>query len=664
MIFLFNTDHLTGAHEMRIQLTGEKMNCSNCGTEFNADSEFCHVCSAPVNVEHTESSPPVPEEAIEEATEETTEETPKVATEEALEEAAEQPPSAQAAKSKNSRILRIVIPIAAVFLLAVSITTLFFTTDIFRSPAPAQQIQGTGFDTPEQAVLAYLEALRDTDIRRMMSIFAIESYNYDIESAVNQTGGFLTWSSPLPNVNEFVKALNMESRRILAAYSISQQNSNLYMADIDKLPPSFQSIDGSVPYVIEINRDSAEISAFVDSVRDYLDSTRFSTLEVLGFIPLEVLTDYCTDLNFNFMRVQYEQIVAQIEADEVTGSVAVFEMGGEKYIFSPDLVNYQGKWYILHLSGVLTRSAFAEIEPSILEHSASIFPIPGEFSNDFMAHLVQIELKMTPSKKTNSASEKAEGEGFETPEEAVETYIASFRDSDLKKMISTFAIESFVSNMDFETYLYETGAFMPWGRIYLDDNEFEYALNVELQRSDVANTIFAKYRYLCLSDLSKAPDPGYLTLDGSFYRATIGVDKDNEAEVSAFMDWISEIFDSLPLHSIKLHGFIPRESLVGSFLSENDLYEIIYEENRRAEVFGADMVIGCIAVMELDGDMLLFSPDTIRYGDKWYIISLSGGVTSNMLNMVLNPTGSFTFGEIMPIPAALYDVYPSLLTQE
>ena len=97
------------------------------------------------------------------------------------------------------------------------------------------------------------------------------------------------------------------------------------------------------------------------------------------------------------------------------------------------------------------------------------------------------------------------------------------------------------------------------------------------------------------------------------------------------------------------------------FLSEGDLESIADEESRRAEAIGADMVTGCIAVVEMGGDMFLFSPDTVRYGSKWYIRSLSDGAVSVALYSKLDPCAVFSMGGILPMPAALNDMLPSLL---
>ena len=91
------------------------------------------------------------------------------------------------------------------------------------------------------------------------------------------------------------------------------------------------------------------------------------------------------------------------------------------------------------------------------------------------------------------------------------------------------------------------------------------------------------------------------------------------------------------------------------------LRSIADEESRRAEAIGADMVTGCIAVVEMGGDMFLFSPDTVRYGSKWYIRSLSDGAVSGAFYSKLDPGAVFSMGGIFPMPAALNDMLPSLL---
>ena len=54
---------------------------------------------------------------------------------------------------------------------------------------------------------------------------------------------------------------------------------------------------------------------------------------------------------------------------------------------------------------------------------------------------------------SQSTAIKLEGSGFHTPEEAVLAYLEGLNRGDATEMLSTFAIESYVDNMDAENYL-------------------------------------------------------------------------------------------------------------------------------------------------------------------------------------------------------------------
>lgn len=45
---------------------------------------------------------------------------------------------------------------------------------------------------------------------------------------------------------------------------------------------------------------------------------------------------------------------------------------------------------------------------------------------------------------------KMEGDGFDTPEEALTAYIEAFKKMDMNGMISVYAMESFLENLDLE----------------------------------------------------------------------------------------------------------------------------------------------------------------------------------------------------------------------
>ena len=521
--------------------------------------------------------------------------------------------------------------------------------------------EGSGFDTPEGAVLEYLEALSEADPVRMLSTFAIESYSYDFEAAISQTGVFSTWTAPLPNVNDFVKAMNIENRRNKAATSIFRQNRNFRMSDLDNLPPSLLWESGpGIREAVKLNRDKTEISNLVDSVKHCLSSLPLSTLKVLGFIPLQALNDYAPEGNQKYWENEFAMKAAQIRADKLTACAALFELGGNRYLFCPDLVKYGKKWYIEQLNGSIVSSLFSDLDTAVLKKSEGILPLPDELWLDYRAKLVPIQTEPILAGTRKSGSEKIEGKGFDSAEEAAAAYLDAFRDEDLERMISAFAIESFVKNIDMETYLYVFGYFQPWGPVFLDDNGFESAMNLEWRRNWVAESISTKYRHLSLSDPETLPDSSYLVPSGDALYAKLDVGR-SKKEVAAFTKWLNRCFTTLPIKTLKLIGFIPRISLEDSLLAKSDLEAIEKEEQERAERIGADTLISCVALFELASDLYLFTPDTVCYEGKWFICSLGGDTSRKLLGNFGFGVDEYMSGGIIPLPKELYDKCSALL---
>ena len=54
-----------------------------------------------------------------------------------------------------------------------------------------------------------------------------------------------------------------------------------------------------------------------------------------------------------------------------------------------------------------------------------------------------------------------EGPGYDSPEEAVTAYLEAMKKGDARGMLSTFAIETYVAEMDAQAYLERMWAFTP-----------------------------------------------------------------------------------------------------------------------------------------------------------------------------------------------------------
>lgn len=96
-----------------------------------------------------------------------------------------------------------------------------------------------------------------------------------------------------------------------------------------------------------------------------------------------------------------------------------------------------------------------------------------------------------------SGGSMIEGEGFDSPEDAIRTYIESYGKTDISELYKCFAIESSVNNLTVENlldysefYSYYSPAKLP---IYGDESR---RIAIEYRKSEVNKIIFSHYRVL------------------------------------------------------------------------------------------------------------------------------------------------------------------------
>ena len=206
-----------------------------------------------------------------------------------------------------------------------------------QSNASLQTPERASFDSPEDAVIAYLEGLRYSDLDRMIGAFALESYveNYNFEALLNRVRVY----SPaleirMPNANALVTAMNIENRRARIVDGIIFQY--ILLSD-----PEFNM---TAPHVIE----DGQAGEFVSRFNESLNAPTLNSIEVLGFIPPEALMElYLSEANQSNIMRQAEVL----GADQLISRVAVFEMDGNKYLLLVDAVEYSERWYISQLGG-------------------------------------------------------------------------------------------------------------------------------------------------------------------------------------------------------------------------------------------------------------------------------------------------------------------------
>ena len=149
-------------------------------------------------------------------------------------------------------------------------------------------VEQVGFDSPEEAVISFLEGLRVLDYPQMIG--AMSDYLPAVREATDA-------------VARFVARLN---------------------------------------YTIEAH----QTSEFQIPVELY----EFQSLEILGFVPPEALTEqYTLGAEIRIMGHRAEMW----GVDRVEGRVAIFELGGEKLMLIVEVSEVDGKWSIFDFGGTL-----------------------------------------------------------------------------------------------------------------------------------------------------------------------------------------------------------------------------------------------------------------------------------------------------------------------
>ena len=202
-------------------------------------------------------------------------------------------------------------------------------------------IEGPGFATPEEAAEAYLNGLRDQDVNAMLSAFAVESYaaHYDFAALVERLKSYQpSFEMRLPGINEYTRQLNIEGRRSQLASQIIIQYLNYTAPDV---------LNNYSPVILE---DATAIAEFLEEFENATQDYVFADIEITGTIQPEDMSDmYLSEANQRNIALQAKTFGA--EADDVENVIITFEANGHKWLFCPQAVRYDGKWYLQSLQG-------------------------------------------------------------------------------------------------------------------------------------------------------------------------------------------------------------------------------------------------------------------------------------------------------------------------
>ena len=224
-----------------------------------------------------------------------------------------------------------------------------------------------------------------------------------------------------------------------------------------------------------------------------------------------------------------------------------------------------------------------------------------------------------------------EGPGFDTPEDAVLYYLAGLKNLDIDQTLGAFAWETQAAHYSFRDQIIRAKGMDPVmvpGMPFSDD--FSTAANVECMRNLVINGIYTALEIYMLGE-------NHWT---SSLTGTISISE--EADADAYL----ELFDPEKLRRLtemdNVRFYDPDVVTDGKFSMNVASDSPKRQENYQKQIrmYGADEIQYRVAAAEVGDDALVVMPTIARYGDRWYLVSYSG-VVSTILGIDMNRQAFF-----------------------
>lgn len=221
-------------------------------------------------------------------------------------------------------------------------------------------------------------------------------------------------------------------------------------------------------------------------------------------------------------------------------------------------------------------------------------------------------LTADPSPGPSAGADQAFLAGFETPEAAVQAYLAGVKDADLGQVLASSAVTELAARVDFVAWVDRIRAWMPFQAPAPATDPFLVGLTQAQQTAQLlGQTRMLVYGLLTDADLEGAP----VMADG------------------AWAETFQAQLDLSRLAGLTVGAIAPSDP---EHMASDRYKEAMAKQ---AVVWGADEITERVAAVALEGREALVGFTLIRYGDAWKVLSQS----SPMANLPV--TGAPVFGE-------------------
>nr|WP_314458918.1 hypothetical protein [uncultured Clostridium sp.] len=298
-----------------------------------------------------------------------------------------------------------------------------------------------GFDSPESAVTAYLEGLRDGDFNRMRDTFA-ENINTD---------------------------------------DIRRQYTILCGLELDAEGP------------VSI-KNSEDAKQFMEKIESHMKAVDFGSMKLLGFAAQEDLVDADYEQNYQELLKKAAQ---DNYGEKMVSCVAAIEVGGIKYILIFDVIEKNGRWFNNRLGGVYARMGGLE------GYAAGTIPLEADDDEMLIQLIPDFNKNLLKPKEVSDTgipeSVRIEAEGFDSPQLAAKAYLDNLAGSDPDKALKTFALESYVDHYNFQAALESSGGYDTEQLFALPAvNNFIRDINIEKRKTEIEQNLISHYMVLAL----------------------------------------------------------------------------------------------------------------------------------------------------------------------
>ncbi|MBQ4435542.1 MAG: hypothetical protein II879_05540 [Clostridia bacterium] len=210
-----------------------------------------------------------------------------------------------------------------------------------------------------------------------------------------------------------------------------------------------------------------------------------------------------------------------------------------------------------------------------------------------------------------------EGPGFDTPQETITCYLEGLKNLDFEQMLHAFAWETQARHYDVEVLHKRLRVYSPSVKPRMPSfNDFMLSATLHELRSSQVDLIYQSLESYILGE--------------DYHQGRVITFKE-DADADAYL----QKFDNGRLENLRSMSNIrflsPDTVTDNKFSLEKNQQNFI----KQSAYYGADEVVNIVALADVGSDMLYCCPTVARYGDRWYLVSVSS-FTSSLLGVSIN----------------------------